>query len=236
MERVIHIFDMDDTILETPTFAYMATADKEGNIDMSAEFKEYFMKVKSAFWDLLSKDVYFKRSGDFIVPINKDTEKPFSDNIIDYFDKTTKFRKMLLSKNSVAVLNSFPGFHKDPDTLGTIVNDSVFVDYESAKNKMIITGRDEELREKILKLFKFLDIDYPNYGLFLYRQKGNMNIEQFKIQTILLSIREQGWETVHFYEDRLDWLQAAKNAVNQIYPSVNFVSHFVTNIKNKRSL
>lgn len=236
MGGVIHIFDMDDTIFETPTFADKATVGNNDIIDINGAFSDYFMKVKSVFWELLSKDVYFKRMKDFIVPINKATDKPFDDNIIDYFKYNPEQRRMLLSKDGIAVLNSFPGFHKDPETLGLMLNDEVMNDYENAENRMILTGRDEELRDKILRIFKYIGFPYPNKGLYLYRHLGGMNIQQFKINTILNSIKEHGWDTVHFYEDRLDWLNAAKDAVNQIYPQVNFVSHFITNVKNKRSL
>lgn len=236
MDKVIHIFDMDDTIFETPTFAEMVSVDKDGIVNIDGAFSQYFVKVKSVFWDNLSKDVYFKRSGDFIVPINKTTNNPFSDNILDYFNNNPEERRMLLSKDGVAVLNSFPGFHKDPDTLGLMLNDEVMNDYENAENRMILTGRDEELRDKIMRIFKYIGFPYPNKGLYLYTHLGGTNIQNFKIKTILNSIKENGWDTVHFYEDRLDWLNAAKEAVNQVYPSVNFVSHFITNIKNKRSL
>lgn len=236
MGGTIHIFDMDDTIFETPTFADMVSVDDSGIVDINKTFKEYFMKVKSAFWTLLSKDVYFKRSGDFIVPINQANDKPFSDNSMEYFTGSSDLTRMLLSKDGIVVLNSFPGFHKDEDTLGTRLNDEIYDEYINADNKMILTGRDEQLRGKINSLFKFLGIEYPNCGLYLYHHTGKLNIEQFKIQTILMSIKEKGWDTVHFYEDRLDWLQAAERAVNQVYPTVNFVSHFITNIKNKRSL
>lgn len=236
MGGIIHIFDMDDTIFETPTFADKASVDKNGIVNTDGAFNDYFNKVKSTFNDVLSKDVYFKRMKDFIVPIDISTNKPFEDTIINNFKYSPEQKRMLLSKDGIAVLNSFPGFHKDPETLGLLLNDEVMDDYEKAENRMILTGRDEELRDRILRIFKYIGFPYPNKGLYLYRHLGGMNIQQFKINTILNSIKEYGWDTVHFYEDRLDWLNAAKEAVNQIYPQVNFVSHFVTNVKNKRSL
>ncbi len=234
MNKIIHIFDMDNTLFETPEFAELVNVEHGNIVGDDNRYKEYFMKVKSAFWDVLSKEVYFKRSGDFIVPINQKTNQPFSEETIDYFKD--KLGKMFISQNSIMVLNSFPGFHKDPDTLGLVLNDHVFQDYENATNKMVLTGRNEELRDKIMSIFKYLGIEYPNYGLQLYNQKLGMNIEQFKIKSILESIKQHGWDTVHFYEDRNDWLTAAQTAVSQVFPKVKFVAHLVTNIKNKRSL
>jgi hypothetical protein len=227
---------MDDTIFETPTFAEMVSVNGDGIVNVEGNFKDYFLKVKSAFLDILSKNVYFKKIGDFIVPFDSESKKPFDSKIIDSFKQKTEYRKMLLSKNNMSVLDSFPGFHKDPDTLGLILNDEVMNEYEKAENKMILTGRDEELRDRILRIFKFLGFPYPNQGLYLYKHSGKLNIEQFKVQTILKSIKEKKWDTVHFYEDRIDWLKSAEMAVNQTFPQVKFVPHFITNIKEKRSL
>ncbi len=234
-KKELHIFDLDNTLFETPEFAEFVKVDSN-NIVIKGNHDEYFMNVKAAFLDLLSKYVYFKRTGDFIVPINQQTDKPFDEDILDYFKKKISTSKMLIPHNGIAVLNAFPGFHKSPDTLGLVINEPIFQDYENADNKMIITGRNEELREKINSIFKYLGIKQPNYGLYLYSQNGKTNIENFKIQTIIQSIKEHGWDIVHFYEDRKDWLMAAQRAVAQVFPGVEFVSHLVTNVKDKRSL
>lgn len=236
MSKIIHIFDMDDSLFDTPTFAELSDVENGGIINSDNKFNEYFMKVKASFWDILSKEVYFKRSGDFIVPVNQATNEPFSEDIIDYFINKPGLSKMFIPQNGILVLNSFPGFHKDPETLGLVLNDHVFQDYESAKNKMILTGRNEELREKIMNILRYLGIQYPNYGLQLYNQKLGVNIEQFKIKSILQSIKENGWDIVHFYEDRNDWLTASERAVTQVFPEVKFIAHLITNIKQKRSL
>ena len=237
MSKIIHIFDMDDTIFETPMFADLIQTNKGEVVDTSKVFEDYFLKVKNAFWEVLSKEVYFKRLGDFIVPFNSATNKPFSDGVLHYFHSSKDMNKLFLSQDGILALNSFPGFHKDQDTLGMNINEPIVKEYESADNKMIITGRGEEMRERIMSVLRYLDIDFPNYGLYLFYQSAKYkNIEQFKVQTILNSIKEHNWDTVHFYEDRQDWLKAAETAVTELFPSVNFVSHLVTNIKNKRSL
>ena len=81
MEKVIHIFDLDDSLLETPTFADFIGANHGENIDLTQYFPEYFAKVKSAFWDELSKEVKFIRMNDFVVPVNTATDKYFDANI-----------------------------------------------------------------------------------------------------------------------------------------------------------
>lgn len=234
MEKVIHIFDMDDTILETPTFADFVGAGHGENIDSTQFFPDYFAKIKSAFWDVLSKEVTFTRMNDFVVPVNTATGKYFDSNVIEYFSDR-KFKRMFEEKHGILVLKPFPGFHSDPETIGKIINDPVYQEYVKAENKMILTGRDTKLYELILKRFNELGIEWPNYGLQTY-STGRLSIEQFKIQMICKSIQEHGWTIVHFYEDRKDWLQNAMTAVNSVFPTVTFHPHLVTNIKDKMKI
>lgn len=235
---ILHVFDMDDTLFDVPTFADMVgTADGAiVDIDTKNNFGEYLMNVKSAFWDILSKNVYFKRSGDFIVPFNKSNDLAFSGELIDNFRKNREYSRMLDVHDNVLVVAHIPGMHSNPDTLGLIENSPVMQAYENADNKMILTGRPENLRVHIMSILKYLGISFPNYGLKLFQADGKTNIEQFKVQTILRSIKENEWNTVHFYEDRLDWLNATKEAVATMFPSVTFVGHQITNLKEKRRL
>jgi hypothetical protein len=168
------------------------------------------------------------------VPINKANDKPFSDEIIDYF-KGKDNEKMFLVQNNILVLNSFPGFHGDQETLGWSFNEPLYDDYETAENKMILTGRNEKMREKIMRILKYLGISFPNYGLKLFLGKSD-NIESFKINEIMKSIKEFGWDVIHFYEDREDWLNNTETAVMHAYPEIEFVAHLVTNVKQKRKL
>ncbi len=134
-----------------------------------------------------------------------------------------------------AVLESFPGFHSDPTTVGKAINPEVVSVYNKARNKMILTGRDEALRSDLIDRMNELGLDMPNFGLKLF-PGGSSGIKNFKSQTILDSIKENDWRIVHFYEDRLDWLNAAKSAVAQAYPDVKFVAHHISNIKDSLSL
>jgi hypothetical protein len=234
MEKVIHIFDLDDSLLETPTFADFIGANHGENIDLTQYFPEYFAKVKSAFWDELSKEVKFIRMNDFVVPVNTATDKYFDANTLEYFSDK-KYRRMFEEKHGVLVLKPFPNFHSNPETIGSIINTPVYKEYVKAENKMILTGRDNKLAELIIQRFNELGIEEPNYGLKTF-SPGKLSIVQFKIQTICKSIQEHGWTVVHFYEDRKDWLQDAMTSVNSVFPAVTFHPHLITNIKDKMKL
>ncbi len=233
MGKVIHIFDMDDTLLETPTFANFVGVSDGEMIDTIKTFPDYFLKVKAAFWELLSKEIGFMRMGDFVVPVNMENKKPFEDKVLQYFKNTNIF----LVKNDIITLQPFPGFHSDVNTIGMLANEDILHEYEMAENRMILTGRNESMREKLNYILRYLGISYPNQGLMLFEQsKSNSSVVQYKINTILDSIKKNMWTAVHFYEDRLDWLNSAQDAVKSSYPGVQFIAHPITNIKEKRSL
>lgn len=232
--KTIHIFDMDDTLFETPRFTDFVGVSGNGPIDDTKYFPDYFKKIKAAFLDKMSKDVYFVRQGDFVMPINKSNEKPFSSDFIEYFSEN-KFKRMFDVHNGIIVVKSFPGFHSSPETLGNIMNSDVITQYKKAPNKMIVTGRDEELRPYIIEIFRSINLELPNYGLVLY-QKGRQSIKDFKTQIILDTIEANDWQEVHFYEDRSDWLYHAEGAVKEKYPDVKFIPHLITNIKEKMKM
>ena len=234
MEKTIHIFDLDDTVLETPTFGTFVGVEDRGVIDTNKYYPGYFEKVKSAFWDVLSKEISLIRMNDFVVPINNSTKKPFDADVLDYF-QDRKYKRMFEDHDGIMVLKSFPGFHSDPNTLGKRVNDAIINDYKSAKNKMILTGRDKELADLIKKRLDDLGMDQPNYGIHTYKS-GKFTIEEYKIMTILQSIKDFGWTCIHFYEDRKDWLENAMETTKEIYPAINFHAHLITNVKEKMRL
>lgn len=229
--KAISIFDLDDSLTETETFSAFVGAEHGEKIDTDAYYSAYFKSAKSMFWDKLSKDVYFKRLGDFVVPINKANDKVFSADALEYFNGDKRKDKFFAVKNDTVTLKPFQGFHADPNTIGKVINEPIYKDYLSAENKMILTGRDEKLRPNIEANLRELGIVFPNSGLKMY--SGNMGIKNWKAEVILKTIHENGWEKVSFYEDRQDWLHYAEGCVKEKYPNVQFVAHYVSNIKDK---
>jgi hypothetical protein len=231
MSKVIHVFDLDDTLSITPDFVeFLDTADGQ-EIDISKNYPDYFRAVRAAFWDKLSKPAIFVRKGDFVVPVNKTTGKPFDGDTMNYFGER-RYQRMFEVVNDVLTVRTFPGFHSDPNTIGKKINMPTHEEYQKAENRMILTGRDEKLRPQLEATLKELGIEYPNYGLKLY--SGHEGIKNFKTRTILESIAENGWNEVHFYEDRKDWLRMAEETVKEKYPEVKFVPHFISNVRNQK--
>lgn len=229
--KSIYIFDLDDSLTETKTFSSFVGTEDGQKIDTFTHYPAYFKSAKSIFWDKLSKDVYFKRLGDFVVPINATNDKPFSSDSLEHFNGDKRKDKMFAVKNDIVVLKPFSGFHSDPSTIGKVINEPVYKDYMTSENKMILTGRDEKLRAPIEENLKEIGIEYPNFGLKMY--SGNSGIKNWKSNVILQTIEENNWEEVHFYEDRTDWLHFAEGSVTEKYSNVKFVAHHVSNIKDK---
>ena len=69
------------------------------------------------------------------------------------------------------------------------------------------------------------------HGFHMYQ--GGMPIKDFKTKVILDGIEENGWDEIHFYEDRQDWLHHAEGAVKEKYPNINFITHFLSDVKDQ---
>ena len=263
--KTVSIFDLDDTLLVTPSFGDFAKKDSDGVVDLNnykeldqydSQFIEVLKKIKNFFYAMYFKDIYYVVVGDFIVIHETKTGKPLS---VDYAQKIQELTPNKLSMHGVngyslkdlqrsvgeednhLVITNISGFHENPSTIGRDTNDPVLNDYMKATNRMIVTGRNEELRQSVAKRLFDLKMPFPNFGLFMYvnkipKKKDSKNkdtqvesitVKQFKVNTILKSIEDNAWEEVHFYEDRKDWLQAVQMAVAEKFPGVKFHAHLI---------
>jgi len=256
-KTTLSVFDLVDTLLITPTFSDFAEKDQDNIVNtevpiypetdekreanFNERFKEFLNKIKSFFYIVFSKEIYFKTIGDFIVIFDAKTKAPLSLDYISYIQELNpdSMASYGLKRGSVkdliraigeesghVVIKNMAGFHENPDTVGASVNDEVFKAYANASNKMILTGRGTKLRGVIEARLKELGLDLPNYGLMLFPGSGQ-SVQTFKMDTILKTIEENGWDEIHFYEDRKDWLEAAQKAVQEKYPNVAFYPHLI---------
>ena len=135
-------------------------------------------------------------------------------------------------RNGKIVLGLFKEFFSTESTVGTEINKEVVTAYEKVKNKMIVTGRSDGIRRGVKYiLFNVIGLSEPNFGLYLYKGSSIGGVPGFKAETVISSIKENRWEEVHFYEDRLDWLEFIEEQVKKAFPIVNFHKHFIDNAK-----
>lgn len=231
-DRILKIFDMDRTLIDTPEFVdFIDIADGEV-VDSNKYFPEHFKAIKSLFWDMLMKEVVFIKEGSQIFVLNTKNKSKFDGmQFSDMLSKNKNVSKYLELSDDIIVVKHPSGFYSNPDTLGYAVNDSIFKEYREAKHKMILTGRGEKLREHILKMLKFLHMPEPNEGLMLW--PGKPNIMQWKGEIIVKTASTGKWDVIHFYEDRADWLGYAKEQMDKSYPNIEFVTHHITNINGQ---
>jgi hypothetical protein len=250
MEKIIKIFDLDDTLLKSILLSDLVNVEN-GEIKTSNEnIKEYTKKLKGIFSSLFFKEICFEKSNDFIVILDCATKQPLRSEYIDFIQdldsqKLSKAglknstKKDLLrtidEEKGVLVLKPFPGFYDAKETIGTIINPEIIPIYKSAKNKMILTGRNEKMRQDIEGKLVELGIGVPNFGLHLY-QGGSNGISAYKVKVIEDTIIANGWEEIHFFEDRADWLDKAEKEITEKFPKIKFHKHLVTNIKSKLTL
>jgi hypothetical protein len=251
--KVLHAFDMDDTIMVTPTFADLFSRNDEF-------IKGFVENLKKVILIVHHKEVDFIVSGDFIVMVDPSRgNRPIMSHFLGlmndkFIDLKSKYPDPeLFSKNvgvkgssiknvidslgekdgHIVIMNA-KGFHANPDTIGTIRNSEVHHSYDSADNKMIVTGRKTSMYDDVKNVLINSGVEFPNKGLHLYDGVGS--IKDFKIRVILDSIENENWNEVHFYEDRHDWLDAVAEAVKDKYPDVKFVKHHIDNIHKNKSL
>ena len=254
MGGTIHIFDMDDTLLVTPTFAEIW---KNGE---SAKVQEFLDNIRKIFLLFMSKDIRFEtsKSGQFIVLIDAAKGSPLHSSYLNTFEEkllashaeipnpetfskqvgvkrssVQDALKCLEAKEGHIVISEIRGFHADPNTIGNTGNSHVISDYVSAQNKMILTGRNIKLGNVIKDRLEEMGLPFPNYGLFCYIDNGK-GIKSFKSDVILDSIEQNNWQEVHFYEDKKEWLDSAEEAVLNAYPDVRFVKHYIDNVRKGR--
>jgi hypothetical protein len=176
------------------------------------------------------KEVTFAKDGEHIAVINTKNKSKFDGmQLADMISKDINFKKYLELSDDIVIVKAPAGFYTDPDTLGYAVNNSIFEKYRKAKHKMILTGRGERLREYILKMLHFLNMPEPNEGLMLW-PGGKLKIMEWKADVILKVASTGKWDTIHFYEDRADWLGFAKEEMDRSYPKIKFITHHITTI------
>ena len=88
--ETIYVFDLDDTLLITPTFSALIPKDDNNIVSTEGEFSEFFQKIKSFFLIIFSKEIYFVSSGDFIVVFDSKTNAPLSSEYLVYVQDLDK--------------------------------------------------------------------------------------------------------------------------------------------------
>jgi hypothetical protein len=104
--------------------------------------------------------------------------------------------------------------------------------YNEAENKAIVTGRPEEMRDKVLSSLEKFGLSEPNLGLFCYPTKSQTDdkVAIWKSKTIIKLIKNSGFKNVVFYDDNSKWVNKVTASVKKEFPGINW-----TGIKYKHT-
>jgi hypothetical protein len=240
-DKTLYVFDMDDTLIETVKLSDIVNVENYKIKTEDENIKEYIKKIKGIFYSLFSKELCFEKKDDSIIILDCGTKKAIGVEYLDLIqditseqlqqvslkDSTKKYLlRVIEEKNGFLVLKPFPGFYDTKETLGNKINQKIVSIYESVENKMILTGRNERMRQDVEEKLKVLKISKPNFGLYLF-PGGCNTIVNYKIKTIEDSILDNGWKEIHFFEDKEEWLEKAFIEITDKFSEIKFHKHLV---------
>ena len=93
--------------------------------------------------------------------------------------------------------------------------------YNSVKNTVIITARNERLRDKIENILEKFGIKKPKYGLFMFNDKYS-NKYIYKSERILEIYNKEDFEYVNYYDDDIKLLKKMKTYLADKDIKINF--------------
>lgn len=186
-KRILHAFDMDNTLIDAPTFNDFL---KNGIPSINTEIGKIINNELSKYG--LSID-------DAKVEGNRVT--------VDSFKAPSDWE---INPNNRSIMPKPPEFYESKESLGTHPNKEIKKIFDKADNTCIITGRSEEMREFIEEYLYTMDV-YPNKGVYMCPShiKDSYKIADWKARVIekLLEI----YDEVHFYEDKRFWANVVRD-------------------------
>ena len=199
-DDTLYVFDFDDTLVNTPQFE-----------DFAIEYLKEEITVK----EIVDKSVV-------TIGVNKSDLK-WQDGRIYVEDPNQKIdvKENWVRKGARVYLMS-------PDIFGTtdlsLPTETLYlVDfYKSVKNKCILTARSEIVRDKIEKVMKELDIDYPNYGLHMYPFTNYSRAGVWKGNKIVELVEKTAFKKVIFYDDNIKYLKSTSKVVKEKLPNLDY--------------
>lgn len=196
--KILHIFDLDNTLVYSPNFEELVIPLLKENINF--------------------KDLVDKCFGEIGVSPN---EIRYVDGRIFIEDKSRQGewkwwvrkgdRIYLLPPSEFSLTDeSLP---KNPLKLKEL--------YDSVSNKCIVTARPEILRGKIEGILNEFGFSEPNYGLYMYPSINWRRAGEWKGETIVSILKTNKFTEAIFYDDNSKYIKAVKKIMNMDLPNFN---------------
>jgi hypothetical protein len=200
--QTLYIFDLDQTLVESPSFEELAIQYLNENQNIS---------------DLIKKSLYF---------VNKSKSDLRIENGRIYIEdpnQTIEPKGNWVRKGLRVYMVTPNVYHFLDISLPTKVKELSEV-YKQVQNKAIVTGRMVDLREKVIESLEKFGLELPNYGLFCFPSKDDTSqrVAEWKATTIVQLLKDTGFRKAKFYDDKPKWVKRVVLEVKKELPYVEF--------------
>lgn len=196
-DDALYVFDFDDTLVKTPKFDDLVIDYLKENLTIKNLLKSSLNRIHKSESDLEIQDGRV-----FISDPNQ--EIPTIGNWVRKGDRVYLTPPNLFNLSDM----SLPYELKQTSSI-----------YNEVVNKCIITGRSEDMRNKIIKSLKDLKLDFPKYGLHMC-PNGQKKVGDWKGSKIVEIIKETNYNKIIFYEDNSIYLRRAGKVVKNMLPDI----------------
>ena len=201
-DDTLYIFDFDDTLVDTPRFEELVIEYLKEDMTIGSILKRSLSQINKSI-----NDIKIENGRIYI----QDTSNEIEING-DWIRKGKRVYLVSPAKFNLTDL-SLPKKTKELSLL-----------YKSVKNKAIVTGRMNRIKDKIEKVLDSFGLEQPNYGLFCYPNRDEVSdrVAVWKAKTIVKIIKETGFKNVKFYDDNSKWVNRVTREVKKELPNINW--------------
>lgn len=198
----LYIFDFDDTLVSSPRFEDLVIEYLKEDVSVKSLLNSSVRKI-----GVDTKDLKWENGKIYVNDPDKKIE------VIGNWVRKGN-RVYLITPNKFFFHDiSLPTKKKELSKL-----------YNSVKNKCIVTGRIDDIKDKIIKTLDKLGLDKPNYGLYCYPSKSKVDdkIAVWKGKTIVNIIKKYKFKKVVFYDDNSKWVNKVNSIVRESLPNIDW--------------
>ena len=201
-DDVLYIFDLDQTLVESPSFEELAIEYLTENQNISDLIKRslYFVNRSKSDLRIENGRIYIEDPNQTIEPKGNWVRKGL--------------RVYMVTPNVYHFLDiSLPTKVKELSEM-----------YKKVQNKAIVTGRMVDLKEKVKESLEKFGLELPNHGLFCYPSKDDKTerVAEWKAKTIVQLLKDTGFKKAKFYDDKPKWVKRVVLEVRKELPNVEF--------------
>lgn len=201
-DDTLYIFDLDQTLVESPSFEELAIQ---------------YLTENQNIGDLIKRSLHF---------VNKEQKDLKIENGRIYVEdpnQTIEPKGNWVRKGLRVYMVTPNVYHFLDISLPTKVKELSEL-YKQVQNKAIVTGRMVDLREKVIESLEKFGLELPNHGLFCFPSKDDKTerVAEWKAKTIVQLLKDTGFRKAKFYDDKPKWVKRVVLEVKKELPNVEF--------------